>query len=460
VSNQFAARHGADGSASGAAGIFATTLSFAVAFVALCLPGLRFPETYVYDEVYQAFTAGRYVASDELAFSWLTRASGCSGACAYEWVHPPLGKLILSGSILLFGDHAFAWRFPGVLAGAALIATCVYLTHHWVRRLWISLLVGIMLTTDGLMIVMSRTALPDIWCAVFVLCAYASCWRWLVQIDSNSSRITAWGVATGLWMGLAIATKWFGLLAWGGCGLALLWAILANVSHSDAISKSSSRSKRARDFSLPGSLVFVVIPISTYLLAHLPFFFQGYNLGDFFELLRQQIYFHGHLRVGHAYTSDWWTWPLLLRPVWFWTMTTQNLHHDIVALGSPVLWWTGSLAVLATTIVVFYRLVRNDRRLTYRSFVLLAFFCQWLPWSIPARPAFQYYILSGLPFMTLTLAMALNSASKRWPRVTFGVALGLASAAIVWTFWFFPMWTGLGLPHQDRSARLLLPGWI
>jgi tRNA(Leu) C34 or U34 (ribose-2'-O)-methylase TrmL len=54
--------------------------------------------------------------------------------------HPPLGKLLIAGSMRLFGDNGFGWRLPSLLAGIA----CIALVYAIVRAVspdgWLAVL--------------------------------------------------------------------------------------------------------------------------------------------------------------------------------------------------------------------------------------------------------------------------------------------------------------------------------
>ena len=60
---------------------------------------------FYFDEIYHARTAWEMLHRIE----------------PYETTHPPLGKLIISSGIALFGMNAFGWRIAGALFGVALV---------------------------------------------------------------------------------------------------------------------------------------------------------------------------------------------------------------------------------------------------------------------------------------------------------------------------------------------------
>jgi 3-isopropylmalate dehydratase small subunit len=67
----------------------------------LTVPRLTTPSVYVFDELYYAYTAGKYVTGDE-AYS---TAIPPREDPAIEWTHPPLAKLLIAGGILVAGDN-------------------------------------------------------------------------------------------------------------------------------------------------------------------------------------------------------------------------------------------------------------------------------------------------------------------------------------------------------------------
>src|SRR3989304_7304184 len=76
---------------------------------------LDFPNKYVFDEVYHAFTAKEFLAGRKVAWEWWTTPPP---GVAYEWTHPPLAKEIMAASMfILHTQDAWAWRLPGALFG-------------------------------------------------------------------------------------------------------------------------------------------------------------------------------------------------------------------------------------------------------------------------------------------------------------------------------------------------------
>src|SRR6202022_2809490 len=98
---------------SGADVVFAAAFGLA-AFVVSVL-WLQYPNDKIFDEVYYPRAAGEYLSGTDVG-----------GHGPYEFTHPPLSKLIIALSMLLFGglhggDTTLGWRFLNVVIGALML---------------------------------------------------------------------------------------------------------------------------------------------------------------------------------------------------------------------------------------------------------------------------------------------------------------------------------------------------
>ena len=55
--------------------------------------------------------------------------------------HPPLGKLILAASMLVFGDNGIGWRVPSVIAGMAALGAVYLIVRAAGETAWLGILV-------------------------------------------------------------------------------------------------------------------------------------------------------------------------------------------------------------------------------------------------------------------------------------------------------------------------------
>ena len=120
------------------------------------------------------------------------------------------------------GNHAFAWRLPGVLAGALTVGSLFLLVRILFRRREVAVLAAILLLVDGMMFVQSRIGMNDVYVGLFIVAAYtlfAGIWtgRW-------RSPWAFWVVlpVVGLLLGLGLASKWVALYAIAGIAVLIL----------------------------------------------------------------------------------------------------------------------------------------------------------------------------------------------------------------------------------------------
>ncbi len=140
----------------------------AVSFV-LCALWYYLPGEKIFDEIYYARSGEEYLKHIE----------------QFEWTHPPVTKLVITASIMLFGglqhgDWSGGWRFLNVVVGALM----VYVLYAFAKRLtgstMFSAIAAGMLTFDGFHYVQSRIATPEITVAFLSLATLYAFYRyWL-----------------------------------------------------------------------------------------------------------------------------------------------------------------------------------------------------------------------------------------------------------------------------------------
>src|SRR3989344_417756 len=72
------------------------------------------------------------------------------------------------------------------------------------------------------------------------------------------------------------------------------------------------------------------------------------------------------IKSTHPYSSKWYTWPLMTRPIFYWS----GMDEKIYLMGNPALWWGSSLAAVILSFLYFspitYGLKLNDREYQQR----------------------------------------------------------------------------------------------
>lgn len=120
------------------------------------------------------------------------------------------------------GGNAFAWRLPGVLAGALTAALLFLLARILFRRRAVALVVAFLALTEGMLYANARIAMNDVYVTLFIVAAatlFAGLWtgRW-----QRAWQVAVGLVGVGLLLGLALASKWVAAYAIGGFALLVL----------------------------------------------------------------------------------------------------------------------------------------------------------------------------------------------------------------------------------------------
>ena len=408
----------------------------------LYLPRLSKPPIYIYDEVYHAYTAGQYVAGNRDAYVWYTHAP--RQGVAYTWNHPPAGLLLIAAGIALAGDNPLGWRISSATFGALGILVVYLLALTLTRESEIGQLAAALLLVDGLYFVQSRTAMLDIFGTVFIMGACISFFRYLTAPPPEVRGPLLW---TGLFLGLAVATKWnaaypalaIGLVAVGRC-LALLR--VPRTIDWDGV----------RQHLLWVPIGLIVVPVAVYLSAYIPFFLTGHTWSQFIELQRQIYHYHTALKDTHPYQSHWWQWPLALRPVWYYRGAVHGTVTNIYAQANPLLYW----AFVPAALWVSLRWWKTRRAAA--AILLIGVFAQWLPWALVPRIAFMYHFLPVAPFGALAVAACILEL-WRGQRVHRLVAVAYVAAVALSFVYFYPLYAAVPLTEHQLDSRMWIKGW-
>jgi dolichyl-phosphate-mannose--protein O-mannosyl transferase len=393
------------------------------------IPRLHTPSSMIFDEIYYAKAAEQYLARKEIT---------------EERTHPPLSKLIIAAAIAVAGDNAVGWRIAPALAGVLLVPVVYALAMLLFRDWFVAAMSALLVSLDGLTFVESRIAKPDIFLTLFLFGAFTAFWKYLRgrvdEPDAPAGLGVKWLYVAGASAGAAMATKWTTVVplasipvmlmllsGWGRIALPRrdLWQIL---------------------------VAFTVVPAAVYLLTYIPYFSLGHNLRDFVALQKSMYQFHASLTEGHPYQSPWWSWPLLLRPIWYEYYEAQpQVYRGILAIGNPIIWW----ASVPAFVLLAIRAIR--RRSLPETFLLVGFAISYAQFAFITRALFLYHFLPAIPFLIMGLAEAMARVRSR---VGAGVLLVFLVLATGWFVEFYPVLSALPIA-AGRYWRLMWFGtWI
>lgn len=417
--------------------LFPVFLACILAF-ALRLYRLEYPQRMYFDEVYHGFTAVEYASENAAAYDpWASPPAGY----AYEWTHPPLAKLFMAGSVELLGPNSLAWRLPPALFGSISILLAALLADELFHSSRIAILTAFLLSLDGLNFVMSRLAMNDTTFVCFMLAALLT---YLKAKRAKGDRQLLLFLVAGVSLGLALASKWTTLYVFGLIGLdqMVTWW----------------NQKR-----LPNPVQFIwlaltlgLLPILVYVLSYLHYFSFGYTIENFIELQRQMWWYHTNLVATHGYQSRPWQWILDLRPVWMFSGNTATVSENIYALGNPLFFYGGLIAIATTIWEMVQKRMRNCQA---ELFVTLGYFALWLPWVFSPRIMFFYHYFPATLFLAIVLARFLvkNWWTEKQPsKILWGILVAIA----LWFLLFYPQLSAMKMPRSFADTLYyVIPSW-
>ncbi|MFE1439395.1 dolichyl-phosphate-mannose--protein mannosyltransferase [Streptomyces sp. NPDC058739] len=480
-----------------------------------------FDETYYAKDAWALVHRGFEVNWDKNANDLVLSTGGhvTIPADAAYVVHPPVGKYVIGLGELIFGFDPFGWRFMTAVLGTLSVLMVCRVGRRLFRSTFLGCLAGALLAVDGLHFVMSRTALLDGVLMFFVLAAFCAL---VIDRDKARARLAAalpadedgrvrpsaevadslrlglrpWRWTAGLMLGLALGTKWNGLYFLAAFGLmTVLWDVGSR-------KVAGARHPYLAVFKYDLGFAFlatVPVAVLTYLLSWTGWILSpadgtgGYYrdwaakdgrdsswswlFPDWWRSLwhyETQVYdFHVGLSSPHTYESNPWSWIVLGRPVSYFYESPapgqdgcpadagEKCAREVLALGTPVLWWVGCFALL----YVLYRwFFRRDWR---AGAIACAIVAGYLPWFFfQERTIFFFYAVVFVPFLCLAVAMLVGAlvgppGAGDARRVAGATSAGVLVLLIAWNFiYFWPIYTGQAIPIDDWRSRMWLDTWV
>ncbi|RIX52462.1 phospholipid carrier-dependent glycosyltransferase [Paenibacillus nanensis] len=417
-----------------------------------------------FDEIYHARTAYEHI----------------EGIVAYENTHPPLGKLIIAIGIKLFGLSPFGWRVSGAVLGI-LMVPIIYMTARRLfgRTAYAALAAGL-LAVDFMHFTQTRISTIDVYGVFFIMLMFHFMNKY-VSLSFYKTKLLATllplGLA-GLFFGLGVASKW--IVLYGGAGLAVmlgisLWdrykeyaAAKRMLRRSDglepfdaaALARMTKVFPRYTIATLASCLLFyIVVPGAIYALSNIPVLRVMEGGYTFKALVDYQVHmyeYHSNLVSSHPFSSSWWEWPFMKRPVWYYSGDglVGGLKSTIVAMGNPIIWWLGIFMMLAT---IWLSVKRRDKHV---YMVWIAFLAQYVPWMLVPRETFLYHYFAMVPFLILSIVYVFKAIEEKYPQYV-KIRIVFAAAAAAMFVLFYPALSGLTVPKWYVDVLLRwFPSWV
>lgn len=316
-----------------------------------------------FDEVYHARTGYEHL----------------HGIRPYETTHPPLGKLMMSACIAIFGMTPFGWRFAGALVGVLMLPVMYILGVQLTGKRKYAFLAMLLLALDGMHFAQTRIATIDSFPVFFIMTSYMFMIRYIKMnvYEHKLSKTLIPLALSGLFIGFAIASKWIGIYA--GVGLAVMFfyalfrqwrmscaarEMLKEKEHKDdPILREAAESfaQRALITCAFCCLFFILVPLGIYMLCYIPYLAPsgGFTPERWWNTQTGMFRYHSKKGLGddHPFSSPWWQWPFILKPMWYCQDAYEPAGYarTLFSFGNPAVWWTGAISMVVVMLMFAWR---------------------------------------------------------------------------------------------------------
>lgn len=415
-----------------------------------------FRNSTYFDEIYHARTAYEFTESMDV----------------YEWTHPPLGKVFIAIGIKLFGMCPFGWRIIGVIFGILMIPIIYIFSKKLLSKTSLATVTCLLFTFDFMHFAQTRIATIDVYVTFFIMLMYLFMYKYTTMsfYDSPLKKTFVPLALCGIAMGLGVASKWTG--AYAGVGLAIIFFYTIfkrykeytyalktpagetdGISHRHVIESFYPCLKKTIGMCF---IFFVAIPIVIYGLSYIPYLHapSADGIKTIFQNQEAMLTYHGSTVLGstHPYSSRWYEWIIMTRPIWFYSGTvTGNIREGISSFGNPLLWWPGFIAFL----YLAYNAIKNRDRIS--MFLCVSYLAQLVPWMGIERLTFIYHYFPCVPFLALMLGYAIKLLYDKAKNKKQFMALifSYTAFAIILFIMFYPVLSGqpCDIQYADKFLK-------
>jgi len=294
-----------------------------------------------------------------------------------------------------------------------------------------------------------------------------------------------------IFAGLAISIKWTGL---GFIALPIaielcerFRGLLTNLSYDRFVSSILGLARFASFFLISLAIYFSVFALHFTLLPNpgpgdafmKPNFRENNIIKNIRDLNVEMYKSNQRLSASHPYSSQWYTWPLMTRPIFYWVKDTARIY----SFGNPIIWWSSTVAVILLLLRNFQFSIFNFQSITNFQFktghmLLTGYALNLLPFIGVKRVTFLYHYLIPLIFAIMILVYLidqnpfdrfdhldklgtgrLTTSGLRARKNSRKIFTGIIIAAIAAFLFFAPLSYGLPLSEKAYNARIWFASW-
>lgn len=364
------------------------------------------------------------------SFRWMDEKGHVPAAMNYwsggqsdpdNWEHPPLRHVIMYGFLEIFGDNPYGWRMRNVLFGSVVVVLTYLFSLAVSDSRKTAVLGGLLLATDPLHIVLSRYTFDEIYGGAFFLAA--------VVLYARHDRRSSWFTLSALFMGFALATKWYFIPGWF---LILLLALLEEENFRDI---------RTTVFIIS---TYLLIPLSVYVLSYYPWFGRGYTLSEFVDFTvnayralqsyRPDSYNPNLFFLSHTSPWEWFVRPVIVGQG---TFISDDSGEFILYMNNLPIW------VLTIPSLIGSAILAARKKSMKLALPVLLFCSSYALYLFISRPAFIYSAAPLLPFAFSAIAYGISQLADKYGARLYYIVLAVM---LTWCLYLYPLVTAKKVP--------------
>ena len=266
---------------------------------------------------------------------------------------------------------------------------------------------------------------------------------------------------SGICMGLAWASKWTGIYASAGLAIILFISLGKRVYEHIKLKRAQDEGVSSGNFvreiviTLAFCVVmFILVPLLIYYFSYYWHFRSnpdGLTLRKVWQLQQDMYSYHSRLVDSHFFKSPWYEWPLIVKPMWYYSADKayglNGMVSSISCMGNPAVWWIG-LVMLIIMLIMLVTLKHPDKSLLITA---IGFASQFLPWVLVPRSTFIYHYFASVPFIitaTVIVIGMLASRGREYKIGAYAFAGALVCAALILFIMFYPLESGYPCTYE------------
>jgi dolichyl-phosphate-mannose-protein mannosyltransferase len=310
---------------------------------------------------------------------------------------PPLGKLILAGSIAIIGDDPFGWRLPSSVFGAITLVGIFLLADLLLEDRALGLTAALTFFNNFLFI-FSRTAMMDIFLVAFAVWGILAFTAALKMKSLGAKKRRGLLAASALLLGLACACKWNGLDEL--CVAAVIGGFLflrSGKTRNPEIALYGANLREAGAGWFAGA--FLLLPPLAYFATYWPYCRKLHAPFSSHVVIAMNVYiwrFHLAVVGSRLAILPWYRWPFQMQ-------TFRPLSY--LVLNWYILW--GGLAAFVCCLWRFARSLPE-------TLIVLLYSANLLQWAVtPQKSLYYYYYFPAAMFLGMAIPLTLNRLPAR-----------------------------------------------